>query len=112
MLASYHGHPALVQLLLAHGANPNILNDRNQSPLAGAVFKNETAVVEALLEGGADPDLGTPSAAEAMGLFRLTDVWEKSFHEAREKSRSKAENGARAAPGEEEEEGQNDGKKD
>jgi uncharacterized protein len=85
MLASYHGHPSLVRLLLAHGANPNTLNDRGQSPLAGAVFKNEVAVVEALLVGGADPDLGTPSAAEAMVLFKLTDVWEKAFQQAREK---------------------------
>ena len=83
MLASYHGHPALVELLLAHGANPNTLNDRNQSPLAGAVFKNESAVIKALLGGGADPDLGTPSAAEALMLFKLSHVWGKAFDEAR-----------------------------
>jgi ankyrin repeat protein len=46
MLASYHGHAPLVKLLLQFGANPNILNDRGQSPLAGAVFKNEVEVVE------------------------------------------------------------------
>lgn len=109
MLASYHGHPALVELLLAHGANPNILNDRNQSPLAGAVFKNESAVVKALLEGGADPDLGTPSAAETMVLFKLSDVWERAFHEARQKLRSDVENsGMRMHRGEDE----HDGKKE
>lgn len=103
MLAAYHGHAALVELLLAHGANPNILNDRNQSPLAGAVFKNETAVVKALLEGAADPDLGTPSAAETMMLFKLSDVWEASFHEARQKLRSNTEIHGTAMPGEENE---------
>jgi ankyrin repeat protein len=46
MLAAYHGHAPLVKLLLEHGANPNTLNDRGQSPLAGAVFKGETDVVE------------------------------------------------------------------
>ena len=46
MLAAYHGHAPLVQLLMQHGANPNTLNDRGQSPLAGAVFKNEAEVVE------------------------------------------------------------------
>lgn len=97
MLASYHGHPPLVELLLAHGANPNALNDRGQSPLAGAIFKNEQAVVEALLKGGADPDLGTPSAAEAVVLFKLTDVWEKRFHEAREHRRLCAERDAEAS---------------
>jgi len=49
MLASYHGHAPLVQLLLQHGADPNTLNDRGQSPLAGAVFKGEDAVVEVRL---------------------------------------------------------------
>jgi hypothetical protein len=49
--------------------------------------------VEALLEGGADPDLGTPSAAEAIVLFKLADVWESPFHEAREKLRLERESG-------------------
>lgn len=46
MLASYHGHAPLVKLLLSHGADPNALNDRGQSPLAGAVFKGEDEVIE------------------------------------------------------------------
>jgi ankyrin repeat protein len=51
MLASYHGHLPLVRLLLQHGADPNSLNDRGQSPLAGSVFKNEEEIIRALLEG-------------------------------------------------------------
>ena len=66
MLSSYHGHASLVRLLLAHGADPNGLNDRGQSPLAGAVFKNEREVVQALLDGDADPRVGAPSALEAV----------------------------------------------
>lgn len=46
MLAAYHGHAELVKLLIQHGADPNRLNDRGQSPLAGAVFKKEDAVIE------------------------------------------------------------------
>lgn len=87
MLASYHGHAPLVALLLSHGANPNTLNDREQSPLAGAVFKNEMEVIETLLKGGADPDAGMPSAMEAVKLFRLGGDWGRRFEKAREKLR-------------------------
>lgn len=45
MLAAYHGHAELVTLLIQHGADPNRLNDRGQSPLAGAVFKKEDDVI-------------------------------------------------------------------
>lgn len=83
MLSSYHGHAPLVRLLLAHNADPNRLNDRGQSPLAGAVFKDESEVVEALLEGGADPDVGEPSAIEAVELFGMEGRWGKVFGEAR-----------------------------
>jgi len=48
MLAAYHGHAQLVKLLIDNGADPNRLNDRGQSPLAGAVFKMEDEVVEVL----------------------------------------------------------------
>lgn len=89
MLAAYHGHSALVSLLISYGADPNRLNDRGQSPLAGAIFKNEKEVIQALLDGGADPDLGTPSATEAVGLFKLGGEWENVFGEAREKLKAK-----------------------
>lgn len=65
MLSSYHGHAPLVTLLLQHGADPNRLNDRGQSPLAGAVFKNEREVIRALLAGNADPRIGEPNALDA-----------------------------------------------
>ena len=46
MLAAYYGHAELVKFLIQHGADPNRLNDRGQSPLAGAVFKKEDQVIE------------------------------------------------------------------
>ena len=70
MLAAYHGHAPLVSLLVQHGADVNRLNDRGQSPLAGAVFKNEREVIEALLKGGADPLVGEPSAMDATKVFK------------------------------------------
>jgi ankyrin repeat protein len=65
MLASYHGHAPLASLLVQHGADPNRLNDRGQSILAGAVFKNEPEVIEILLDAGADPEVGQPTALAA-----------------------------------------------
>ena len=46
MLAAYHGHADTVRLILQHGADANAANDRGQTPLAGAVFKGYTDVVQ------------------------------------------------------------------
>ena len=74
MLAAYNGHAALVEGLAARGADPNRVNDRGQSPLAGAVFKGLDAVVRVLLAHGADPHLGTPSAAQTAQMFKRTEL--------------------------------------
>ncbi|WP_269524651.1 ankyrin repeat domain-containing protein [Coraliomargarita parva] len=60
MLAAYHGHYDVVDLLLHCGARPDERNDRGQTPLAGVAFKGYLDVAERLIEGGADPvaDLG------------------------------------------------------
>lgn len=77
MLAAYHGHAALVGELAGRGADVNRLNDRGQSPLAGAVFKAEPEVVAALLAHGADPDSGQPSARDTAQMFGQTDLLER-----------------------------------
>ena len=69
MLGAYHGHSAAVRALAERGADVDRLNDRNQSPLAGAVFKGEDDVIDVLLEHGADPKAGTPSAIETARFF-------------------------------------------
>lgn len=69
MLAAYYGHAGTVRELARLGADPNHLNDRGQSPLAGAVFKGEDDVIAALLAAGADPDAGTPTARETAKVF-------------------------------------------
>lgn len=95
MLSAYHGHASIVRLLLQYGADPNTLNDRGQSPLAGVVFKDEKECVQALLEGGADPEVGEPSALAACQVFKQ-EAYEAAFREQIEKLRSK---GSRAVNG-------------
>ncbi len=75
MLAAYHGHASTVGLLASRGADVDRLNDRRQSPLAGAVFKDEQDVVRTLLEAGADPDAGTPTARETAAMFGRPDLF-------------------------------------
>ena len=55
--------------LVARGADVERANLRGQTPLAGAVFKGEAEVVEALVAGGADPDAGVPTARETAAMF-------------------------------------------
>jgi hypothetical protein len=74
MLAAYHGHAALVTGLAERGADVNRANDRGQTPLAGAVFKDTPDVVSALMAVGADPDLGKPSARETAAFFEKTEL--------------------------------------
>lgn len=69
MLAAYHGHADLTAGLAERGADVNRLNGKGQAPLAGAVFKNETDVIRVLIEHGADPDAGNPSARATAQMF-------------------------------------------
>ena len=73
MLASYHGHAETARMLLDKGADPNALNDRGQSILAGAVFKGYSDIVPLLFERGADKSLGGPTAVETARMFRRDD---------------------------------------
>ncbi|KAI9002534.1 ankyrin repeat-containing domain protein [Hyaloraphidium curvatum] len=48
---------ACMRLLLAHGADPNALDDSQITPLACAAHENCANVARVLLDGGTDPDL-------------------------------------------------------
>lgn len=75
MLAAYHNHPSLVSALLQRGSDPNILNEKGQSPLAGAVFKGHEEVVRVLVEEGkADVRNGRPNAVECAAMFRKWEI--------------------------------------
>lgn len=74
MLATYHGHLAAVQVLLKRGADANLANAKGMTPLSGAVFKNQPEIVRALMDAGADPHAGRPSAAETARYFGKEDM--------------------------------------
>ncbi len=69
MLAAYHGHADTVRRLLAAGADPNLRNGRDQSVVAGALFKGEREIVRLLVGAGSDLDAGTPTARQAAEMF-------------------------------------------
>lgn len=56
MLAAYNENVEAVRTLLAHGADPDRVNDKGLAPLAGAAFKGNAVVAQLLLDGGAAPD--------------------------------------------------------
>lgn len=74
ILAAYHDHPALVELLLAHGAEPDRVNDRGQTALGAATFRQNERSVRSLLAAGADPRRGGRSALELADYFGLTGM--------------------------------------
>ncbi|KAF8639350.1 hypothetical protein AX17_001569 [Amanita inopinata Kibby_2008] len=69
MLAAYSGHTSITEDLLSRGADPNRLNDRGQSVVAGAIFKGHDDIVRLLMEKGADPRIGRPTAIETARVF-------------------------------------------
>ncbi|RAL17140.1 ankyrin repeat domain-containing protein [Aspergillus homomorphus CBS 101889] len=54
-LAATHGHASIVELLLAHGANPNLRESTGRTALFMAAIRGHTAVVRTLLAYHDDP---------------------------------------------------------
>ena len=80
MLASYYGHESAVAALIARGADVDRHNNRGQTPLAGAVFKNDTTIIELLLSADADPLAGSPSALETARFFEREELARQLLH--------------------------------
>lgn len=74
ILAAYHQHPALATALLERDADHSRVNDRGQTALAAAVFRQTREVVERLLRCGADPLLGPQSAVDVARFFDLPEM--------------------------------------
>lgn len=74
ILAAYHCHLSTVQALIARGADTERVNDRGQTALGAAVFRNSTDIVRALLAAGAQPTAGGRSALQIAKFFDLPDM--------------------------------------
>jgi uncharacterized protein len=74
MLAAYYGHDSAVAALIARGADVDRHNNRGQTPLAGAVFKNDPTIIELLLSADADPLAGSPSALATARFFEREEL--------------------------------------
>lgn len=74
MLASYYGNADTVKLLLDNKADTEVLNERGQSPIAGAVFKGYDDVVRLLHSRGARLDSGHPTAIDTAIMFKREDL--------------------------------------
>ncbi|KAJ3478230.1 hypothetical protein NLI96_g9902 [Meripilus lineatus] len=74
MLAAYSGHADLTQSLVSRGADVDRVNDRGQTPLAGAVFKGHNEVVRVLRSAGANSRLGVPTAIQAARMFNRREM--------------------------------------
>lgn len=70
VLAVYGGGVALVRGLAERGADVNHVNHGGQVALAGAVLRKDDEMVAVLLDLGADPDLGSPTARQTAEMFR------------------------------------------
>ena len=70
ILAAYHCHADTVDMLLARGADPERVNDRGQTALAAATFRQQREIVQLLLDAGADPNAGGRSALAGRRILR------------------------------------------
>ena len=73
MLASYNGHIETARLLLEHGGDPQLANDRGQIPLAGTAFKGDTEMTRLLIEHGADVNARSPDGKTALMFAAMFD---------------------------------------
>lgn len=65
MLAAYHGHEALSELLLKQGADPNFVDASGNSILMGVAFKGHLAVAKLLFAYGVNVNYKNPKGQSA-----------------------------------------------
>jgi ankyrin repeat protein len=70
--AVYDNDVAVIDRLLAAGANPNLRNDYNSTPLAEAAVVGNATVIERLLKAGADPESANADGQSALMVVART----------------------------------------
>lgn len=67
-LAALNGHPDVVKVLLAAGADPNRVNPLERAALHGAIYADNAEVIRTLLEAGASIGAKDVSGRTPMGM--------------------------------------------
>ena len=75
--AGRYGSSAIVRFLLDHGADPSFEGARNFTPLAEAAYAEDEAVVQMLIDRGADLKRGARFALLQSGMLNCTACAEK-----------------------------------
>jgi ankyrin repeat protein len=71
IVAAYSQHADTVSDLLRRGADTSIVNGMGQTAVACAVFRNDEVILRALLEAGANAELGAPTGVQIADQFTL-----------------------------------------
>lgn len=74
ILASYNDHADLVTGLIARDADPDRMNDRGQTALSCAVFRQNEDITVQLLKAGADAHLGPQNPYAVIEMFGLENM--------------------------------------
>ncbi|GAA1818608.1 ankyrin repeat domain-containing protein [Nesterenkonia flava] len=76
ILAAYNDHADMVRGLLERDADVDRLNDRGQTAVSCAVFRQNEEIARLLLDAGADPHLGGQNAFAVVEMFGLDSMRE------------------------------------
>lgn len=74
ILAAYREQATVVDALIERHADVNVLNNRGQSALTSSIFMQNEEISRALLNAGADPDLGPQSARATIAAMGLENM--------------------------------------
>merc|ERR1711865_463404 len=78
----YQGYPAIVKLLLNHGSDPNLQNNKGDTALIQATYDGNIKVVKEILNSDVDVDLDIQNNEGQTALMRASmqlDVPELNF---------------------------------